>query len=96
MIIWCGVSADTRMALGGGDTGSYHTERRAYSPASPNIISNSGRLTVSLHSRVSYLPPSSPPNATRVSTDTPHHMLTVPLLKRPTEAQAREPLPFAI
>ena len=29
---------DTRVALGGGDTGSYHTERRANAPTSPKII----------------------------------------------------------
>ena len=36
--IWCGMSVDTRMALGGGDTGSYRTDRRANALTSPKII----------------------------------------------------------
>ena len=46
--------------------------------------------------RVSYLPPPSPPSATRVSTDTSHYVRKVPLLRRPTEAQIREPPALAI
>ena len=37
-----GVSVDTRMALGGGDAGSYHAERRDNAPTSPKIITSSG------------------------------------------------------
>ena len=36
--IGCGVSVDTRVALGGGDMGSYHSERRANAPTSLKII----------------------------------------------------------
>ena len=87
---------DTRVALGGGDTGSYHSERRANAPTSLKIICKlraTHRLTAP---RVSYLPPPSPPSATRVSTDTPHPIYNVPLLRRPMEAQTSEPIPFAI
>ena len=46
-MMW-GVCGYTRVALGGGDTGSYNTERRANAPTSPKIISKlTGRLTVS-------------------------------------------------
>ena len=32
------MSVDTRVALGGGDTGSYHSEKRANAPTSLKII----------------------------------------------------------
>ena len=43
-----------------------------------------------------YEPVSPPPSAIRVSTDIPHHVRNVALLRRPMEAQIREPSPGAI
>ena len=93
----CGASVDTRVALGGGDTGSCHTEKRATAPTSPKIIYKL-RATHCLTAPQSVISVAvvSPPSATRASTDAPHHVLNVPFLRRPTEAQIREPVQIEI
>ena len=75
---------------------SYCSERRANAPTSPKIITSSGATHRLTAPRVSHLPPPSPTSATRVSTDTPHPICKVPLLRRPTKAQIRAPVSFAI
>ena len=63
-----GVSVDTRMALGDGDAGPHHTERRDHVPSGTNVFEALGLLP---RLRVSHLPTSSSPSASRVSTDSP-------------------------
>ena len=87
---------DTRVALGSDGAGSYCTERHANALTSPKIIYKLRATHCLTAPRVSYLPPPSPPSATRVSTDTSHYVRKVPLLRRPMEAQNSEPVPFAI
>ena len=45
--IYCGVSVDTRIALGDGDTGPRHAERHGHAPTGPNVCVRSVRLSVS-------------------------------------------------
>ena len=74
MPAYCGVSVDTRMALGDGDAGPHHAERRdhgttpAHRATGLNVYE---ALGLSPRLRVSHLPMSSSPGAIRVSTDTP-------------------------
>ena len=89
---YCGVSVDTRMAPGGVDAGPHHTEKHDRAPTGPNVYETLG---LSPRLRVSYLPTSSFPGATRVSTDTPQDYLTVTLLRAPMGSQHREPPPVA-
>ena len=83
MPIYCGVSVDTRMALGYDDTSSHHAERRDHAPSGPNVYE---ALGLSPHLRVSHLPTSSSPSATRVFTDTTQYVGTAPLLRWPMGA----------
>ena len=53
---YCGVSVDTRVALGDGDAGPHHVERCDPTPTGPNVYE---ALGLSPHFRVSYLPTSS-------------------------------------
>ena len=68
-----GTSVDTRMAPGDADVGPHYTERHDRAPTGLNVYETLG---LSPRLRVSYLPTSSFPGATRVSTDTPQYVGT--------------------
>ena len=96
LYIGCGVSVDTRMALGGDGGGRYDTLGCGETVSRPELVIIFGLVGALARLSLQYETPPSPPSATRVSTDTSQPICNVPLLRRLMEAQIRAQVPFAI